>query len=92
VYVDFTLTFSSFAANKLFTFNKSVVWFLLIWLLLTAVIKLLRSAREKYGSLEIGNIPVVPPTLFLGSEPDLHLQVPFLEDIKRFKIYGGFGV
>ncbi|CAL8116993.1 unnamed protein product [Orchesella dallaii] len=50
---------------------------------------LISQARENYGILEAGGIPVVKPTLFLGSEPNLHKTVFHLADIERFKQFGG---
>lgn len=55
-------------------------------LLVTAV---LSQARENYGVLEASGIPVVKPTLFCGSEPNLHQTVLHLADIQRFKEFGG---
>lgn len=55
-------------------------------LLVTAV---LAQARENYGVLEACGIPVVKPTLFRGSEPNLHKTVLHLADIERFKKFGG---
>lgn len=46
-------------------------------------------ARENYGTLEACGIPVVKPTLFRGSEPNLHKTVVHLADIERFKKFGG---
>ncbi|CAL8116989.1 unnamed protein product [Orchesella dallaii] len=50
---------------------------------------LLSQARENYGILEAGGIPVVKPTLLLGSEPKIHKTVLHLADIERFKKFGG---
>lgn len=44
--------------------------------------------RKNYGILEECGIPVVKPTLFLGSVPNFHKKVHQLEDIKRFQKYG----
>ncbi len=55
-------------------------------LLVTAV---LSQARENYGVLEATGIPVVKPTLFCGSEPNLHQTVLHLADLERFKKFGG---
>ncbi|CAL8112174.1 unnamed protein product [Orchesella dallaii] len=48
----------------------------------------IREARANYGVLEKCGIPVIKPTLFLGSEPNLHNTVLHLADIERFKKYG----
>ncbi|KAG4065341.1 hypothetical protein HA402_012783 [Bradysia odoriphaga] len=51
-------------------------------------VSLLLYGRKNYGILEKCGIPVVQPTLFLGSVPDFHSKVHQIEDIKRFKKYG----
>lgn len=45
-------------------------------------------ARLNYGVLEAMGIPVLKPTFFMGSVPDLHLKVQTQEDINRFKEFG----
>lgn len=55
-------------------------------LIVTAV---LFQSRENYGVLEATGIPVVTPTLFRGSEPNLHRTVLHLQDIERFRKFGG---
>jgi len=64
---------------------------LVVYVLTISIIIFLSLAihgREKYGSLEACGIPVVPPSLFLGSEPDFHKKIHHLEDVKRLKKYG----
>lgn len=58
----------------------------LIALLVTAV---LAQARENYGILEESGVPLVKPTWFCGSEPNIHKTVLHLADIERFKKFGG---
>lgn len=67
------------------------MWILLILIAILCVLiaTIIKSGRENYGIIESGNIPVVPPSLFLGSETKLHKEVQHLEDVKRFKKYGG---
>lgn len=45
-------------------------------------------ARWNYGTLESIGIPVMEPTFFLGSVPDLHLKVQTDEDISRYLKFG----
>lgn len=65
-----------------------VVFVVLILLALTCCIWLILYGRKNYGILEKCGIPIVKPTLFLGSVPDFHAKVHHLEDIERFKKYG----
>jgi hypothetical protein len=65
----------------------TVIGFLaLLGLLIT--ISLIIYARWNYGVLEATGVPVIKPTFFLGSVPDLHLQVQTEQDIKRFRHFG----
>lgn len=65
-----------------------MIVFLLLLVLLICCIWLILYGRQNYGTLEKCGIPIVKPSLFLGSVPDFHLKVHQLEDIKRFKKYG----
>ncbi|CAL8080397.1 unnamed protein product [Orchesella dallaii] len=49
---------------------------------------LILYARWNYGVLEAAGVPVVKPTFFLGSVPNLHQKVQTDEDIRRFQEYG----
>ncbi|ODM97640.1 Cytochrome P450 3A31, partial [Orchesella cincta] len=60
--------------------------FYFLVVLLAALI--IREGRKKYGVLEQSGIPVIEPTLFLGSEPNIHKTVLHLADIERFNKYG----
>ena len=46
------------------------------------------KGRKNYGFLENCGFPVIKPTLFLGSTPNLHNEVIWLEDVKRYRKYG----
>ncbi len=59
----------------------------LIFLGVIAVI-LIFYARWNYGHLDGLGFPVIPPSLILGSVPDIHTKVQHYEDIKRFEKYG----
>lgn len=61
---------------------------LVLLFVLICLIWLISYGRKNYGILEKCGIPVVKPTLFLGSVPNFHAKVHQLEDIKRFKKYG----
>ncbi|ODM96046.1 Lithocholate 6-beta-hydroxylase [Orchesella cincta] len=54
-----------------------------------AITIVLAQARENYGVLEACGIPVVKPTLFLGSESNLHKTVVHFADVERYKKFGG---
>ncbi|ODM99094.1 Cytochrome P450 3A4, partial [Orchesella cincta] len=56
---------------------------LLCIILISVVFHVIREARVNYGVLEECGIPVVEPTLFLGSEPNLHNTVLHLADIEH---------
>ncbi|CAL8112347.1 unnamed protein product [Orchesella dallaii] len=58
------------------------------FLIVLAITLVAEEGRINYGVLEQSGIPVVEPTLFLGSEPDYHRRVQHLVDIERFKKYG----
>lgn len=46
-------------------------------------------ARKNYGVLEASrSFPVLKPTFFMGSVPDLHLKIQTEEDIRRFQRFG----
>lgn len=57
-------------------------------LIFALIFGLIAYARWNYGVLEATGIPVIKPTLFNGSVPDLHLKVQTDEDIKRFQEFG----
>lgn len=65
-----------------------IVFFVLLLVLLVLFALLILYGRKNYGILEQCGIPIVKPTLFLGSVPDFHAKIHHLEDIKRFKKYG----
>ncbi|CAL8102557.1 unnamed protein product [Orchesella dallaii] len=58
-------------------------------ILAIAITILISQARENYGILEAGGIPVLEPTWFLGSEPNYHKTILHLADIERCKKFGG---
>ena len=58
-------------------------------LILVMCIGIILCGRQNYGTLENCGFPVVTPSLFLGSNPNLHKKVQHLVDIERFKKYGG---
>ncbi|ODM92169.1 Cytochrome P450 3A16 [Orchesella cincta] len=61
---------------------------LLYFLVILVAVLMTREARASYGVLEKSGVPVIEPTLFLGSEPTFHKTVLHLADIERFKKYG----
>ncbi|CAG7716207.1 unnamed protein product [Allacma fusca] len=61
---------------------------ILIALILTIVLGVILYGRWNYGILESMGVPVVKPSLFLGSIPDLHKKVIHEQDIEFFKKYG----
>ncbi|CAL8117001.1 unnamed protein product [Orchesella dallaii] len=61
----------------------------ILGILSMALTILISQARENYGVLEAGGIPVIKPTLFLGSEPNYHKTILQFADIERFKKFGG---
>jgi len=65
------------------------IFSVLVAILAVLILKLIRSGRENYGVIEQVNVPVVPVSLCLESELNLHKEVQHLEDIKRFKKFGG---
>ncbi len=65
-----------------------MIVFVALLFVLFGCISLIFYGRKNYGILEKCGIPVVKPTLFLGSVPDFHAKVHHIEDIKRFKKYG----
>jgi len=87
--VHFCLHSGIFSYEKLKRSYKMWIFLVLVAILAVLIFQLIRSGRENYGVIEQGNIPVVPVSLFLGSEVNLHKEVQHLEDIKRFKKYGG---
>lgn len=65
-----------------------IVFLVLVLLVLVFLTWIILYGRKNYGVLEQCGIPIVKPTLFLGSVPDFHAKIHQLEDIKRFKKYG----
>jgi len=62
------------------------IGFFLVFLAL--LVGLVVYARWNYGLLEASGIPLIKPTFFLGSVPDLHKKIQTEEDIRRFKEFG----
>jgi len=65
-----------------------LILFLVVLLCFLVFIGLILYARWNYGVLEALEIPVIKPTLFMGSVPDLHMKVQTEQDILRFNEYG----
>jgi hypothetical protein len=57
-------------------------------MVVVVVVGVVAYGRQSYGKLEKCGFPVVPPSLFLGSNPDLHKRVQHMLDIQRFQEYG----
>ncbi|ODN01203.1 Cytochrome P450 3A5 [Orchesella cincta] len=61
---------------------------ILVGLASVVSICLVLYARWNYGVLEAAGVPVIKPSFFLGSVPNLHQKIQTEEDIKRFQEYG----
>lgn len=65
-----------------------MIVFILLSVIFAACVGIIFYGRRNYGVLEACGIPVVKPSLFLGSVPNYHAKVHHLEDVKRFQKYG----
>lgn len=79
------LRFSRYRSN---TISSTMFVFVVLLLVVIACLSFILYGRKNYGILEQCGIPVVKPSLFLGSVPNFHSKVHQIEDIKRFKKYG----
>ena len=61
---------------------------MIIFLIIILCLGVILYGRRNYGILEACGIPVVKPSLFLGSVPNFHAKIHQLEDVKRFEKYG----